>query len=139
MAEQTGGGRGDARSNPAAGKTPLARRPRASLVSSHPAATETALGHYGPCARSSLTARFITGHASADRSWANAERHSLEPLVERREVSAFRKRAPRLASVAYLVRLAALRSPHGREGEESGEGTLGARPKPSGEAWLFDN
>ena len=42
MAEQTGGGHGDARSNPAAGKTPLARRPRASLASSPPAATETA-------------------------------------------------------------------------------------------------
>src|SRR5438270_5209443 len=36
-------------------------------------------GYYGPCARSSLTARVTSGHASADRSWANAERHSLEP------------------------------------------------------------
>ena len=43
-------------------------------------------GYYGPCARSSLTARLTTGHASADRSWSNAERHSLEPQqsVERR-------------------------------------------------------
>ena len=36
MVEQTGGGRGDARSNPAAGKTPLARCPRARFATSHP-------------------------------------------------------------------------------------------------------
>jgi hypothetical protein len=36
-------------------------------------------GYYGPCARSSLTARMTPGHASADRSWAKAERHSPEP------------------------------------------------------------
>jgi hypothetical protein len=58
----------------------LARRPRAWFAATHPGGFgNPPLGHYGPCARSSLTARFITGHASADRSWANAERHSLEP------------------------------------------------------------
>jgi hypothetical protein len=46
-------------------------------------------GYYGPCARSSLTAQRTAsppGYASADRSWANAERHSPEPQqsVERR-------------------------------------------------------
>ena len=54
--------------------------------------------------------------------------------MERREASVLRRDAPRLASVATLVRLAALAPLTLREGEERNEGTLGARSKPSGEA-----
>ena len=89
------------------------------------------LGHYGPCARSSLTARFITGHASAEPELgecrkAFARAASGAPRGER--VSQTRAR---LASVAYLVRLAALRSPHACEGEEKGM-RRSPRATPSG-------
>jgi hypothetical protein len=82
-------------------------------------------GHYGPCARSSLTARFITGHASADRSWANAERHSLEPQQGAERRAGRRNRpvisgAPEMGPLARRTigcgdphqRLSALCSPH---------------------------
>ena len=48
MAEQAGGGRGDARSNPAAGKAPLARRPRARFAAVLPGGFGTALGALRP-------------------------------------------------------------------------------------------
>ena len=69
------------------------------------------------------------------------KRRLLEPLVERREASMpIARHAPRLASVAVSVRLAALRSPHFGEAEERGEGMLGAHdPGRAAELWLFDN
>ena len=91
MMEQAGCAAGDQASGPGAGvgatRHQLARRLRAWFAATHSGGFgNPSWGHYDPCARSSLTARFITGHASAGRSWANAERHSLEPQqsVERR-------------------------------------------------------
>src|SRR5437588_9026959 len=42
-------------------------------------------GHYDPCARSSLTARLTTGHASAAGAEAKAERLLPRAAAERRE------------------------------------------------------
>jgi len=44
-------------------------------------------GYYGPCARSSLTARFHHGHASADRGWGAG----FHAGAERRQWSAGRR------------------------------------------------
>src|SRR5438132_13729855 len=79
--EQAGCAAGDQASGPGADKVVrLCGACAVSLVSSPPGRLrDPPWGHYDPCARSSLTARVTSGHASADRSWANTERHSLEP------------------------------------------------------------
>src|ERR1044072_5166602 len=95
--EQAGSAGGDQRSGPGVGgggraKASLCGACGLGLVSrALGRLRDPPWGYYGPGARCSLTARVISGHASAARSWAKAERRLLEPLVERREASAFRK------------------------------------------------
>src|SRR3954462_11132906 len=72
-------------------------------------------GHYDPCARSSLTAPVSSrGRNARTGGRAYAEAHSLEPPVERREASAFRKTraAPRQRGYSGALRGAPLPSSH---------------------------
>src|SRR5256885_12863001 len=109
--EQAGCAAGDQASGPGANDEGVIRWRGAcafGLVSRTPGRLpDPPWGYYGPCARCSLQTR-SDRREKRGPELGESQRLSLEPLVERREASAFRKRAPRLASVATLVRLAAL-------------------------------
>jgi hypothetical protein len=93
-------------------------------------------GYYGPCARSSLTARVTSGHASADRS-------RKMPPVERREASVLRRDAHasqgvelcalRRSAPLIVLRGATKTEPPGRCAPRDGKGAsadLYSRPGP---------
>ena len=109
-------------------------------------------GHYDPCARSSLTARVTSGHASADRSWANTERHSLEPQqsAERRPGGRSRRGSQAILRSAHprgrprvrRFRTSACRrsAPLDFFGERKRtRGTRSPTRNRPAERWLFDN
>ncbi len=102
MAEQAGGGRGDARPTPAAGKrsNPQTCWRGARAAGSQPAsraASEPALGALRPLREELADGPDSSrGYASAARSWANAERHSPEP-----QQGAARRAGPRHGPVIF--------------------------------------
>jgi hypothetical protein len=136
-AGRTGGRAGDAARKPVAGLPPAGAAPaREPSHGSHPGGFGTRPGGTtAPVRGASLTARFIAGHASADRSWAKAERHSPEPRqsVERRAglrhwpvISGDPEMDPTARRVTGCgdphQRLSALCSPHFFRGAETDKG-----------------
>ncbi len=82
-------GAGDAALDPVVGGDPAGAVPARSVSQTRVrAASDPTWGYYGPCARSSLTARFHHGHASADRRLRHG---GLRPMpraaTERRKAS----------------------------------------------------
>ena len=73
-------------------------------------------GHYGPCARCSLETR-PDRRGKRGPELRQSQRLCREPRWSAARRACHARHAPRLASVATKVRLAALRSPHGEETE----------------------